>query len=139
MRTNWLVSIWWGTFLNGLSVIVSLIVRKKSITKTDDYRSACELFRSCSYDPNQIMSATRFQTFDTGPLILSPKRTIKKTHKALKITSLQFLTLFTPGVNKRAYILKQWNLFRNHSVIQNVMINTFLLIYAPKTSDWRFA
>ena len=55
------------------------------MTQTDNQQFLCELFRSCSYDPNQNKSKT-FQTFFTV------QRTIKKICKALKITLLQFLT-----------------------------------------------
>ena len=32
--------------------IISVIIHKNNITQTDDRQFACELFRSCSYDPN---------------------------------------------------------------------------------------
>ena len=36
-----------------LCIIISVIIHKNKITQTDDHQSACELFRSCSYDPNK--------------------------------------------------------------------------------------
>ena len=52
-------------------------VHKNNITLTDDDQFPCELFRTCSYDPNQNRNTTGFQTFDTGPFLLSIQRTIK--------------------------------------------------------------
>ena len=77
--------------------IISMIIHKNNITQTDDHKSACELFRSCSYDPNQKRSTTGF---DKGPFVLSLKGTNKAIREALKIISLQFLILSCQVVTK---------------------------------------
>ena len=74
-------------------------VHKSNIALTDDHQSAYGLFSSYSYDPKQNRSTAGFQTFDTGPFILSLKRTTK-AHIA------KIFNPFMLGGNKRAYILK---------------------------------
>ena len=76
-----------------LTLLISVIVHKNNITQTDDHESACELFRSYSYDLKQNWSTAGLQTFDIGPFTHSHKRTTKKIRKALKIKLLDFLTL----------------------------------------------
>ena len=71
--------------------IISVIIHENNITQTDDHQSACELFRSCSYDPNQKRSTTGF---DKGPN--NPQST--KNH------IVAIFNPFMPGSNKRAYI-----------------------------------
>ena len=61
-----------------------MIVHKNSVTQTDDQQLPRELFRSCLHDPNQKRNTTGFQTFDTGPFLLSVQRATKKIRKSLK-------------------------------------------------------
>ena len=63
-----------------------MIVHKNDITQMDDHQSLCELFQTCSYDPNQNRSTTGFQSLDTGLLILSLKTTTKKTLSCRVVT-----------------------------------------------------
>ena len=63
-----------------------MIVHKNSITQIDNHQSLCELFRTCSYDPNQHRGETGLQSFDTGLLILSLKTTTKKTLSCWVVT-----------------------------------------------------
>ena len=67
-------------------------MHKNNITQTDNHQYPCELFQSCSDNPNQNRSTIARQTFNTGTPLLSLQRTIKKTRKALNITLLKFLT-----------------------------------------------
>ena len=69
------------------------LVRVMLYNICDYHQYVYELFRSCSYDPNQNKSSTGFQTFDTGPFIFSFKITSKKLRKVPKIILLQFLTV----------------------------------------------
>ena len=74
--------------------------------QTDSHQFPCELFRNCLYDPNQNRSTAGFQTFDTGPFLLSLQRTIKKIHRALKINHIAIIfDPFMLDVNKKPYIL----------------------------------
>ena len=61
-----------------------MIVHKNSVTQTDDQQFPRELFRSCLHDPNQKRNTTGFQTFDTGPILLSLQGATKKIRKAVK-------------------------------------------------------
>ena len=70
-----------------------VIVHKNNIAQANDHQSTCELFQSCLYDQNQNRRATGFQSFDTGPITLSLKKTTKKICRAVSIILLQFLTL----------------------------------------------
>ena len=75
----------------------SAIILKNNITQTDHHN---ELFQSCSYDRNQNRNTIGFQTFDTGPFLLSLQETNKKIPKALMIILLHFLTLSRLVVTK---------------------------------------
>ena len=85
---------------------MSVIVHKDNVTQTDDHQFPCELFQIYSYGPKQNRSTAGFQTFDTGPFILSLKRTTKKS-ASTKDHVAKIFNLFVPDCTKRAYILKQ--------------------------------
>ena len=78
-----------------------MIVHANNITQTDDRQSACELFRSWSYDSNQNRSTAGLQSFDTGPFILSLKKITKKIHTKDHAATI-FIPFMTDG-NKRVY------------------------------------
>ena len=56
-------------------------MHKNNATQTDDHQFPCDLFQIYSYGAKHNRSTAGFQTFDTGPFILSIKRTIKKSAK----------------------------------------------------------
>ena len=88
-------------------MVKSVIVHINNITQTENHQSACELFRSYSYDPNQKRSSTGFKSVDTALFILSLKITIKKNPRSTKLHIATIFNRFMTGGNKRVYILKQ--------------------------------
>ena len=56
-------------------------MHKNNATQTDDHQFPCDLFQIYSYGAKHNRSTAGFQTFDTGPFILSIKRTTKKSAK----------------------------------------------------------
>ena len=113
-----------------LCIIISVIIHKNNITQTDNHQSTCELFWSCSDDPNQNEAARMIQTKigaqqDFKHLIqvclyFHSREPLKKL-QSCKDHIATIFNPFMPRGNKKAYTLKQ-NFLRCNSKHKEVLL-----------------